>query len=128
MFAMRLDFVQLVCCFLQLRFWLLGLRSCLSSLLLPRGRSRLQHILLLDGKGSAVVAILVIIVDVDRMDMWNLSVTRRKRINGLLVALHIILVVLVLQVLRGVLLMQLPRGWSCSVALLSLHHREPLVQ
>jgi hypothetical protein len=60
------------------------------------------------------------------MDMWRHSTTGRKRLR--LVVLHRVLMILVLEDLRGVLLVQRHRRFSCClVALWPVRHQELLV-
>jgi hypothetical protein len=74
-----------------------------------------------------VVVFNVIIVVM--MDMWRHSITgRRKLIMFRLTVPHRALVVLVLEDLRGVLLVQRHRRFSCCfIALRPLRHQELLV-
>jgi hypothetical protein len=77
-----------------------------------------------------VVRVLVFtVITVVEMDMWRHSTTGRRKLRRLrLVVLHRVLVVLVLEDLRGVMLVQRHRRFSCCfVALRPLCHQELLV-
>jgi hypothetical protein len=70
--------------------------------------------------------VVFIVITVIRMVMLRHIVIGRRRLR--LVILHRVLVVLVLEALRGVLLLQIHRRCSCCfVAWLPLHHQELLV-
>jgi hypothetical protein len=88
--------------------WLLALRLVVLHLL----------ILLL-----VVRVVAFIVLTVVTMDMWRRSATGRTKLRKLkLVVLHRVLVVLVLEDLRGVLLVQRHRRFSCSFIALWLPH------
>jgi hypothetical protein len=70
-----------------------------------------------------VVVFIVIIVVV--MDMWRHSATKRRKLR--LIVLHRILVVLVLEDLRGFLLVQRHRRFSCCFISLWLLCRQELL-
>jgi hypothetical protein len=70
-----------------------------------------------------VVVFIVIIVVV--MDMWRHSATKRRKLR--LIVLHRILVVLVLEDLRGFLLVQRNRRFSCCFISLWLLRRQELL-
>jgi hypothetical protein len=62
------------------------------------------------------------------MDMWRRSATGRRKLKKLrLVVLHRVLVVLVLKDLRGVLLIQRHRRFSCCFITLWLLRRQELL-
>jgi hypothetical protein len=71
----------------------------------------------------------VLVFTVVEMDMWKHSAIGRRKLRRLkLAVLHRILVVLVLEDLRGVLLVQRHKRFSCCfVALQALHRQELLV-
>jgi hypothetical protein len=108
----RLVFVMLAF-YILLLSWLLALRLvdlCLLVLLLLCHSPLLRLFLQLP-----VVRVLVFIVlIVVEMDMWRHSATGRRKFKRLTLAiLHRVLVVLVLEDLRGVLLVQRRRRFSC---------------
>jgi hypothetical protein len=76
-----------------------------------------------------VVRVLVfIVIIVVENDMWRHSATGRRKLRRLrLAVLHMILVVLVLDDLRGVLLVQRHRRFSCCFVALWLLHRQELL-
>jgi hypothetical protein len=113
----RFVFVILVFCSLLLS-WLLALRLVifrLLVLLLLCHLSHLQLFLLL----LVVRVVVFTVITVVAMDMWRHSATGRRKLRRLrLAVLHRLLVVLVLVDLRGVLLVQRHKRFSCcSVAL-----------
>jgi hypothetical protein len=62
------------------------------------------------------------------MDMWRHSAIERRKVRKLrLTVLHRVLVVLVLEDLRGVLLVQRHRRFSCCFVALWLPHRQKLL-
>jgi hypothetical protein len=116
----RLVFRMLTSCGFLLSWlhvlWLLVLQ-------LPYHRLLLQLLRLL----LVVRVLILIVIIVVGMDTWRLSIGRRKLRRLRLTVLHRVLVVLVLQDLRGVLLVQ--RHMSCScyfVALRPLRRQELL--
>jgi hypothetical protein len=76
-----------------------------------------------------VRVVIFIVLTVVAMAMWRRSATGRRKLRKLrLAVLHKVLVVLVLQDLRGVLLYQRHRRFSyCFVALRFLRQHELLV-
>jgi hypothetical protein len=120
----RFVFVMSVFCSLLLS-WLLALRLVVLHLLALLLRCHLPHLRLF--LPLLVVRVVVFIVFiVVAMDMWRRSATRRRKLR--LAVLHMVLVVLVLEDLRGVLLVQRHRRFSCCfVALWVLHRQELLV-
>jgi hypothetical protein len=70
-----------------------------------------------------VRVVVFIVITVVAMDMWRCSATGRRKLR--LVVLHRVLVILVLEDLRGVLLVQRHRRFSfCFVALRLLRRQE----
>jgi hypothetical protein len=62
------------------------------------------------------------------MDMWRRSATGRRKLRKLgLAVLHRVLMLLVLEDLRGVLLVQRHRRFSCCFIALQLVHRQELL-
>jgi hypothetical protein len=123
----RFIFMMLVFCSLLLS-WLLALRLVILRLLVLLLLCHLPHLrlfLLL-----LVVRVLVFtVIIVVTMDMWRHSTTGKRKLKRLsLTILHRVLVVLVLEDLRGVLLVQIDRRFSCCfVALRPLRRQELLV-
>jgi hypothetical protein len=78
---------------------------------------------------SSVRVLVFIVIIVVEMDMWMSFATGRKKLRRLrLVILHRVLVVLVLEDLRGVLLVQRHRSFSCYfIVLWDLRRQELLV-
>jgi hypothetical protein len=76
-----------------------------------------------------VRVLVFIVITMGEMDMWRPFATGRRKLRRLrLIVLHRVLVVLVLENLRGVLLVQRHRRFSCCfVALRLLRHQELLV-
>jgi hypothetical protein len=73
-----------------------------------------------------VRVVVFIVLTVVAMDMWRRSTIGRRKLR--LTVLHRVLVVLVLEDLRGVLLVQRHRRFSCCfIALWLLRHQELLV-
>jgi hypothetical protein len=72
-----------------------------------------------------VVRVVVFnVLTVVTMDMWRRSATGRRKLRKLrLVVLHRVLVVLILEDLRGVLLVQRHRRFSCCFVALWLLRR-----
>jgi hypothetical protein len=90
---------------------------------LPYHRLLLQLLRLL----LVVRVLILIVIIVVGMDMWRLSIGRRKLRRLRLTVLHRVLVVLVLQDLRGVLLVQRHKSCSCYfIALRPLRRQELL--
>jgi hypothetical protein len=118
----RLIFGMLACCGLLL-FWLLVLQLLILLLLCHQPLLRLLRLLL-------VVRVLVFtVITVAEMDMWRPFATGRITLRRLKIAiLHRVLVVLVLEDLRGVLLVQRHRSYSCCfIALWPLRRQVLLV-
>jgi hypothetical protein len=76
-----------------------------------------------------VRVVVFIVITVVTMDMWRHSATGRRKLRRLrLTILHRVLMVLVLEDLRGVLLVQRHMRFSCYfITLWPLHHQEMLV-
>jgi hypothetical protein len=123
----RFVFMMLVFCSLLLS-WLLALRlvilHLLVLLLLCHWPHHLLFLLLL-----VVRVVVFTVITVVMMGMWKHSATRRRKLRRpRLAILHRILVVLVLDNLRGVLLVQRHRRFSCCfIALRPLRRQELLV-
>jgi hypothetical protein len=119
----RLVFVMPVFCSLLLP-WLLALRLvvlCLLVLLLQCHLPHLRLFLLL----LVMRVVVFIVITVVTMDMWRRSATGRRKLR--LAVLHRVLVVLVLEDLRGVMLVQRHRRFSCCFVALRLLHRQELL-
>jgi hypothetical protein len=120
----RFIFVMSVFCSLLLS-WLLALRLVVLRLLVLLLRCHLPHLwlfLLLLVVRVVVFIMLTVVV----MDMWRHSATGRRKLRKLRLVVH--RVVLVLEDLRGVLLVQRHRRFSyCFVALRLLRRQELLV-
>jgi hypothetical protein len=119
----RFVFVMPVFCSLLLP-WLLALRLvvlCLLVLLLQCHLPHLRLFLLL----LVMRVVVFIVITVVMMDMWRRSATGRRKLR--LAVLHRVLVVLVLEDLRGVLLVQRHRRFSCCFVALRLLHRQELL-
>jgi hypothetical protein len=119
-FVMRRLVFRMLASYRFLLSWLHILR--LLVLLLPCHRPLLRLLRLL-----LVVRVLVfIVITVVEMDMWRPFAIGRRKLR--LTVLHRVLVVLVLEDLRGVLLVQKHRSSSCYfVALRPLRRQELLV-
>jgi hypothetical protein len=75
-----------------------------------------------------VRVVIFIVISVVTMDIWRHSATGRRKLRRLRLVLHRILVVLVLDNLRGVLLVQRHRRFSCYfITLWPLRRQELLV-
>jgi hypothetical protein len=75
-----------------------------------------------------VRVVVFIVLTVVTMDMWSHSATGRRKVRKLrLAVLHKVLVVLVLEDLRGVLLVQRHRRFSCCFVALRLLRRQELL-
>jgi hypothetical protein len=75
-----------------------------------------------------VRVVVFIVITVVAMDMWRRSAKgRRKLIKLNLAVLHRVLVALVLEDLRGVLLIQRHRRFSCCFIALRLLRRQELL-
>jgi hypothetical protein len=77
-----------------------------------------------------VLRVLVFtVIIVVKIGMWRHSAIGRRKLRRFrLIVLHMVLVVLVLQDLRGILLVQRHRRFLCCfVVLQPLHHQEMLV-
>jgi hypothetical protein len=115
----RFIFVMPVFCSLLLS-WLLAFQLVVLFLPVLLLRCHLPHprlfLLLL-----AVRVVVFIVITVVTMDMWRRSATGRRKLS--LAVLHSILVVLVLEDLRGVMLVQRHRRFSCCFAVLRLLRR-----
>jgi hypothetical protein len=100
--------------------WLLALQLVVLCLLVLLLRCHLPHLrlfLLL----LVVRVVVFIVITVVAMDMWRRSATGRRKLRKLrLAVLHRVLVVLVLEDLRGVLLVQRHRRFSCCFVALQL--------
>jgi hypothetical protein len=72
-----------------------------------------------------VKVVVFIVITVVAMDMWRHSATGRRKLR--LAVLHRVLVVLVLEDLRGVLLVQRHRRFSCCFIVLRLLRRQELL-
>jgi hypothetical protein len=72
-----------------------------------------------------VRVVVFIVLTVVAMDMWRRSATGRRKLS--LAVLHRVLVVLVLKDLRGVLLVQRHRRFSCCFIALQLLRRQELL-
>jgi hypothetical protein len=126
-FVMRsFVFVKLVFYNLLLS-WLLALRLVVLHLLDLLLWCHLPHLwlfLLL----LVVRVVVFIVLTVVTMTMWRRSATGRRKLRKLkLAVLHKVLVVLVLEDLRGVLLVQRHRRFSCCFVALQLLHRQELL-
>jgi hypothetical protein len=126
-FIMRFVFMMPVFCSLLLS-WLLALRLVVLRLLVLLLRCHLPHLrlcLLL----LMVRVVVFIVLTVVTMDMWRRSTTGRRNVRKLrLTVLHRVLVVLVLKDLRGVLLVQRYRRFSCCfITLRPLRRQELLI-
>jgi hypothetical protein len=122
----RFVFVMPIFCSLLLS-WLLSLWLVVLRLLVLLLRCHLPHlrlfILLL-----VVRVVVFIVITVVAMDMWRRSATGRRKLRKLrLAVLHRVLVVLVLKDLRGVLLVQRHRRFSCCFVALRLLRRQELL-
>jgi hypothetical protein len=120
----RFVFVIPVFCSLLLS-WMLALRLVVLRLFDLLLRCHLPHLrlfLLLLVVRVVVFIVLTVVV----MAMWRRSATGRRKLR--LTVLHKILVVLVLEDLRGVILVQRHRRFSCCfIAVQLLHQQELLV-
>jgi hypothetical protein len=119
----RFVFVMPVFCSLLLS-WLLALRLVVLHLLILLLRCHLPHLqlfLLL----LMVRMVVFIVLTVVTMDMWMRSVIGRRKLR--LSGLHRVLVVLILEDLRGVLLVQRHRRFSCCFVALQLLRRQELL-
>jgi hypothetical protein len=123
----RFVFVMSVFCSLLLS-WLLALRLVVLRLLDLLLQCHLSHLRLFLPL-LVVKVVIFIVLTVVAMAMWRRSATGRRKLRKLrLAVLHKVLVVLVLQDLRGVLLYQRHRRFSyCFVALRFLRQHELLV-
>jgi hypothetical protein len=75
-----------------------------------------------------VRVVVFIVITVIAMDMWRRSATGRRKLRKLrLTVLHRVLVVLVLEDLRGILLVQRHRRFSCCFVALRLLRRSELL-
>jgi hypothetical protein len=75
-----------------------------------------------------VRVVVFIVLTVVAIDMWRHSATGRRNLIKLrLTVLHMLLVVLVLEDLRGVLLVQRHRRFSCCFIILRLLRRYELL-
>jgi hypothetical protein len=75
-----------------------------------------------------VRVVVFIVIIVIAMDMWRRSATGRRKLRKLrLTVLHRVLVVLVLEDLRGILLVQRHRRFSCCFVALRLLRRSELL-
>jgi hypothetical protein len=104
--------------------WLLTLRLVVLHLLDLLLRCHLPHLclfLLL----IVVRVVVFIVLTVVAMTMWRRSATRRRKLR--LAVLHKVLVVLVLKDLRGVMLVQRHRRFSCCFVALRLLWRQELL-
>jgi hypothetical protein len=72
-----------------------------------------------------VRVVVFIVLTVVAMDMWRRSTIGRRKLR--LTVLHRVLVVLVLEDLRGVLLVQRHMRFSCCFIALRLLHRQELL-
>jgi hypothetical protein len=127
MLLLRFVFVMLVSCSLLLS-WLLALRLVILRLVILLLLCHLPHLrlfLLL----LVVRVVVFIVIAVVAMDMWRHYATGRRKLKRLrLAVLHRVLVVLVLEALRGVMLVQRHRRFSCCfIALRRLRRPELLV-
>jgi hypothetical protein len=122
----RFVFMMPVFCSLLLP-WLLAFRLVILRLLVLLLRCHLPHLrlfLLL----FVVRVVVFIVLTVVAMDMWRCSaIGRRKLIKLRLAILHRVLVVLLLEDLRGVLLVQRHRRFSCCFVALRLLRRQELL-
>jgi hypothetical protein len=119
----RFVFMMLVFCSLLLS-WLLALRLGVLRLLILLLRCHLPHLRLL--LLLLVVRVVVfIVITVVAIDMWRRSAIGIRKLR--LVILHRVLVILVLENLRGVLLVQRHRRFSCSFVALRLLRRQKLL-
>jgi hypothetical protein len=124
---LRFVFVMLVFYSLLLS-WLLSLQLVVLHLLVLLLLCHLPHLrlfLLL----LMVRVVVFIVITVVAMDMWRHSATGRRKLRRLrLAVLHRVLVVLVLEDLKGVLLVQRHMRFSCYfIALRPLRRQELLV-
>jgi hypothetical protein len=122
----RFIFMMLVFCSLLLS-WLLALRLAVLHLLILPLLCHLPHLwlfLLL-----LVVRVLVFtVITVVAIDMWRHSAIGRRKLRRLrLTVLHRVLVLLVLEDLRGVLLVQRHRKFSCCFIVLRPLRRQELL-
>jgi hypothetical protein len=105
-FVMLAFYILLLSCLLALRL----VDLCLLILLLLCHSPLLRLFLQL----PMVRVLVFIVLTVVEMDMWRHSATGRRKLKRLTLAiLHRVLVVLVLEDLRGVLLVQRRRRFSC---------------
>jgi hypothetical protein len=123
----RFIFEMLVFCRLLLS-WLLALRLFILRLLVPLLLCHLPHLqlfLLLLMVRVVVFNVIIVVM----VDMWRHSITGRRKLRMFrLTVPHRALVVLVLEDMRGVLLVQRHRRFSCCfIALRPLRHQELLV-
>jgi hypothetical protein len=119
----RFVFVMPVFCSLLLS-WLLALRLVVLCLLVLLLRCHLLHLwlfLLL----LVVRVVVFIVLTVVAMNMWRRFATGRRKLR--LTVLHRVLAVLVLEDLRGVLLVQRHRRFSCYFVALRLLRRQELL-
>jgi hypothetical protein len=127
-FVMRRFVFMMLVFYSMLLSWLLSLRLVIFRLLILLLLCHLPHLrmfLLL-----LVVRVMVFtVITMVMMDMWRHSATGRRKLRRLRLAVpHRVLVVLVLEDLRGVLLVQRHRRLSCCfIALRPLHHQELLI-
>jgi hypothetical protein len=119
----RLVFMILVFCSLLLS-WLLTLRLVILHLpvLLLLSHWPLLRLFLL------LLVVRVLVFTVVEIDMWRHSAIGRRKLRRLRhVVLHRVLVVLVLEDMRGVLLIQRHRRFSCCFITLQLLRRQELL-
>jgi hypothetical protein len=116
----RFVFVMLVFYSLLLS-WLLALRLAVLHLLILLLRCHLPHLRLF----LLLLVVVFIVITVVVMNMWRRSAIERRKLR--LTVLHRILVVLVLEDLRGVLLVQRHRRFSCGFISLWLLRRQKLL-
>jgi hypothetical protein len=120
----RFVFMMPVFCSLLLS-WLPALRLVVLRLLILLLSCHLPHLRLF----LLLLVVVFIMLTVVMMDMWrHFAIGRRKLRKLRLIVLHRVLVVLVLEDLRGVLLVLRCRRFSCCfVTLWLLRHQELLV-
>jgi hypothetical protein len=100
--------------------WVLALRLIVLRLLILLLWCHLPHLRLF----LLLLVVVFIVITVVAMDMWRRSATGRRKLRKLrLVVLHRVLVVLVLEDLKGVLLVQRHRRFSCCFVALRLLRR-----
>jgi hypothetical protein len=124
-FVMRRFIFVMSVFFSLLLSWLLALQLVVLRLLVQLLRCHMPHLRMF----LLLLVVVFIVLTMVVMDMWRRSATGGRKLRKLRVTvLHRVLVVLVLEDLRGVLLVQRHRRFSCCfVTLRLLRHQELLV-